>query len=336
VQAAVRGPAVGDLETVFRERWEDPQPLSRNPIHRLGNVIHGDDASPGPLPPQLDDPAASGTCAVQVLRTYPRRRRPYAFAPQGERSVARAYAKATKRARRLIYLEDQFLWSAALADVFATALAEYEELRIIAVVPLWPDQDGRFSMPPSLVGRKDAVDILLRAGGDRVAVYGIENEQGTPVYVHAKVCVVDDVWAAVGSDNVNRRSWTYDSELSVAVLDDTLDERPPADPAGLGDGARVFARDLRLRLAREHLGRRADDVDDLIDPASAFDAFRHTASALEAWHAGGRRGERPPGRLRAVPRLEVPRWVRAWAQPAYRLLYDPDGRSRADRRAGRF
>jgi len=33
VQLAIRGPAVGDVETVFRERWEDPQPLSRNPIH---------------------------------------------------------------------------------------------------------------------------------------------------------------------------------------------------------------------------------------------------------------------------------------------------------------
>ena len=79
-------------------------------------------------------------------------------------------------------------------------------------------------------------------------VFDVENHEGTPVYVHAKVCVVDDVWASVGSDNFNRRSWTHDSELSCAVLDDTRDERAPTDPAGLGDGARVFARDLRLRL----------------------------------------------------------------------------------------
>ena len=83
--------------------------------------------------------------------------------------------------------------------------------------------------------------------GDRVAVYDLENEAGTPVYVHAKVCVIDDVRAAVGSDNFNRRPWTHDAELS-ALLDETRDRREPLDPAGLGDGARVFARDLRLRL----------------------------------------------------------------------------------------
>ena len=79
---------------------------------------------------------------------------------------------------------------------------------------------------------------------------------GTPVYVHAKVCVVDDVWACVGSDNFNRRSWTHDSELSCAVLDDTT------DPTRAGGDARVFARDLRLRLLREHLDRPADGSDD--------------------------------------------------------------------------
>ncbi|HZA30508.1 MAG TPA: phospholipase, partial [Propionibacteriaceae bacterium] len=34
-QAAITGPAVYDVETVFRERWLDPAPLSRNPVRRL-------------------------------------------------------------------------------------------------------------------------------------------------------------------------------------------------------------------------------------------------------------------------------------------------------------
>ena len=39
----------------------------------------------------------------------------YPFAPHGERSVARGYTKAIRRARRLIYLEDQYLWSTEVA-----------------------------------------------------------------------------------------------------------------------------------------------------------------------------------------------------------------------------
>ncbi len=79
--------------------------------------------------------------------------------------------------------------------------------------------DGALSMPPNLIGRVDAMRMLRKAGGDRVAVYGLENEAGTPIYVHAKVCIVDDTWSIIGSDNFNRRSWTHDSEIGCAVLD---------------------------------------------------------------------------------------------------------------------
>ncbi len=130
----------------------------------------------------------------------PYRRSGYYFAPDGERSIARAYRKVRPRARSLIYLEDQYLWSAVVVAALARALRGSPDLRLIAVIPRFPDQDGRLSLPPNLVGRIKALDLLRRAAGDRVTVYGIENAAGTPVYVHAKVCIVDDTWAIVGSD----------------------------------------------------------------------------------------------------------------------------------------
>jgi phosphatidylserine/phosphatidylglycerophosphate/cardiolipin synthase-like enzyme len=167
-----------------------------------------------------------------------------------------------------------------------------------------------------------------------VHVFDVENHAGTPVYVHAKVCVIDDVWSSVGSDNFNRRSWTHDSELSCAAVDETPDGRAPADPAGLGDGARRFARDLRLTLMREHLDRADDDDEDLLDPDSAVRVIDATAAALQQWHRGGRVGPRPPGRLVPHEAERLPWHQRLWAVPAYRLVYDPDGRPWRDRRSG--
>jgi len=216
---------------------------------------------------------------------------------------------------------------------FAEALQEFPQLQIVAVVPRYFDQGGLFKWP-SQVGREQAMKALMDAGGDRVGIYDIENSEGTPVYVHAKVCVIDDVWAAVGSDNFNRRSWTHDSEVSCAIVDESRDAREPHDPSGLGDGARVFARDLRLKLWREHLGRGDGDAADLLDPTEAVQKFRDAANALEGWHTGGERGPRPPGRLRPHPRFRPPRATLLWAEPMYRLVYDPDARPRAMRKAG--
>jgi phosphatidylserine/phosphatidylglycerophosphate/cardiolipin synthase-like enzyme len=321
VQLAIRGPAVGALDDVFRERWTDPTALdARSPLAWLRDRIAGADLKAGPLPAKPADPPRCGTHAIQVLRTYPRKHPPYPFAPNGERSVARGYRKAIPRARSLIYIEDQYLWSAEVAELFAAALRANPELHMVAVVPRHADVDGRFSLPPNLVGRVQALEVCRRAGGDRVHVFDVENPHGTPVYVHAKVCVVDDEWACLGSDNFNRRSWTHDSELACAVL----------------DTAGTFARDLRLRLMTEHLDRAPGDDADLIDPVSAVEAVCASAKALQAWYDGGRTGPRPPGRLREHRAERLPRRTELWALPAYRLIYDPDGRPRSLRRRGRW
>jgi phosphatidylserine/phosphatidylglycerophosphate/cardiolipin synthase-like enzyme len=339
IQAEVRGPAVHDLEQAFRERWYGSSVLDLpSPVRQLyDRAYHMGAMTSRPLPePTAHDETRRGTHAVQVLRTYPARLRRYPFAPHGERSIAHAYRKVFARAQCLVYLEDQYLWSRPVARIIASALRDKPGLHVIAVVPRYPDSDGPITRIPGMLGQHEVIHACAAAGGERFAVYDLENHQGTPVYVHAKVVVVDDVWAMVGSDNLNRRSWSHDSELSIGVLDSKLDAREPRDPAGHGDGARTFARDLRLRLWREHLDRRADDVDDLLHPQEAFAAFRHQAMQLAAWHKAGSSGSRPPGRVLPHHCATPTAVQRLWATPLYRMVFDPDGRAWRDRFRGRL
>jgi phosphatidylserine/phosphatidylglycerophosphate/cardiolipin synthase-like enzyme len=323
LQLRLQGPVVGALDLTFRERWNDPAPLDMlSPIAWIQDKLRGADLTPGELPEQPPDPPACGPHAVQVLRTYPDAHFEYDFAPHGERSIARAYNKVVPRARRLIYVEDQYLWSKRVAQLFAKALRDNPELHLVAVIPRHPDVDGRFALPPNLIGRRQALETCFEASSQRVHVFDVENTEGTPVYVHAKACVVDDIWACVGSDNLNRRSWTHDSELSCAVLD--------------SDGE--FARDLRLRLMREHLDRAVDGSEDrgLGVPETAVQEIVASAEALDAWHESGKVGPRPPGRLRAHRPERLGLITRLWAAPAYRMFYDPDGRAYRDRLSGQW
>ncbi len=230
-----------------------------------------------------------------------------------------------------MYLEDQYLWSELVAGGIAEALAASPGLRLVAVVPRYPDADGTLTGPPNRLGQIRAMELLRQAAPDRVAFFDLENVRGVPVYVHAKVCVVDDVWFTCGSDNFNRRSWTHDSELTCAVLDPERDDRAPTDPGGAGDGARVLARAVRLQAWSEHLGLPEDDPQ-LLDHDAGFALWGRTADALDAWHAGGRQGPRPRGRVRRHEPDPVGRAARLWADPLYRTVFDPDGRPRRLRR----
>jgi phosphatidylserine/phosphatidylglycerophosphate/cardiolipin synthase-like enzyme len=303
---------VGDLHRWLVERWDDPHPLDRRTPYRL--LVQGlarMPRHPGKLPEAVPDPPPAGPHAVQVLRTYAHKHPGFPFAPRGEHSIARGYLKAFARAKFLIYVEDQYLWSEVVAEGLREALERSSDLRIIAVVPRYPDQDGRLSGPPA---RYAQLEALRRLDSDRVAVYDLENEDGVPIYVHAKVCIVDDAWMTCGSDNFNRRSWTNDSELTCAIDSPEL------------------AHSLRRRLWSEHLCTPSPDL----DPRTGFDQWQTTAAALDRWYADSCQGPRPGGRIRPHRPQPLGPTESLWAPWLARHLYDPDGRPRPARHHNTF
>ena len=153
------------------------------------------------------------------------------------------------------------------------------------------------------LGQQKAYDLLKRAGGDRFALYDLENRAGVPVYVHAKICVVDDEWMTC-------RLRQPQSPLMDPRLRAHLRRGRPEWPT---------ASNLRVSLWAEHLGLPPDDPR-LLD----------LDGASELW---ARRAQEPDCRARPHAGPRVPRRTRIWAEPAYRLFVDPDGRPRALRRA---
>lgn len=223
VYLEVRGPAASDVHHNFVQRWNEASERGA-PAGLWPDPVTADD-----LPfPTVASPACGGV-PVQIVRTVrpglytsatpAAGAAPYAIA-EGEASAGEQYLAAIASARRSIYLEQQFLAS-------PEALAALEDAlhRGVEVVVLMP----RAPMPQVRAARADPrwapLFAQLAALGrfERFTLAGpVATAPGAPpqdVYVHAKVALVDDRWATVGSTNVATRSFVGDTELNASFWD---------------------------------------------------------------------------------------------------------------------
>ena len=210
VSTRLRGPAVADVDAHFCARWTDV----------TGEPLAG-----------CEPPPAAGSMAVQVVRTVPEK--VYDFLPRGQFRILEAYLRALRSARSQIYLENQFLWSPEIVRVLADKLRNppSEDFRLTVVLPSKPNngaddtrgQLGVLALADDGDGRFLAATMQSRTG-----------EVTGPLYVHAKVGIVDDEWLTVGSANLNEHSLFNDSEMNVVCCDPEL------------------ARSTRERLCAEH------------------------------------------------------------------------------------
>jgi phosphatidylserine/phosphatidylglycerophosphate/cardiolipin synthase-like enzyme len=263
VHLRLRGPAVLDIERNFRDRWNEPETPSLVPPEPSPPPITS------PLPPVATSP---GTHNIQVLRTYaciPDRslltptNHYNAFAPRGETTILAGYLKAIARARNYIYIEDQYLVSEELAIALGRALNTANKL--IILVPR--ETDG---FPVSAFNfHQDQFLRIVRAGHPaKVHIFHpLQPTSGSPIYVHSKVMIIDDVYAVIGSPNVNRRGSSHDTELAAAVVD-----------SDVVNGACRFARDFRQSLWGEHLGIPALDPR-IADPIVGVGEWERQAAA---------------------------------------------------------
>jgi phosphatidylserine/phosphatidylglycerophosphate/cardiolipin synthase-like enzyme len=257
VAAAVDGDAARALGELVRDRWR----IATGKVLAPVETTHI--AWPRELEPTLRN------VNVGIARTVP-----HVEGKQTEvREVEALNLTAIAAARHTIYLENQYLASRTLVEALATRLKEPDGPEVVVVMPR--RSESRLEETAMDSARYRLLHLLWAADEhDRFSVYWPVTEGGTPIYVHAKVMVIDDRLLRIGSSNLNNRSMGFDSECDVAV---EADLNAPDHEAVSGTIASV-----RLSLISEHLGVAVDEFERALAEHGSF------LQAVEALRGDGR------------------------------------------------
>jgi phosphatidylserine/phosphatidylglycerophosphate/cardiolipin synthase-like enzyme/uncharacterized membrane protein YdjX (TVP38/TMEM64 family) len=232
VQVAVQGDAAAAVGDLFRERW---------------TRATGDRLEPPPLDGEPPWPEGLGPDA-EDLKVGLARTRPGYHDQDEVREVEHLYLDAIAGAQRSIYIENQYLTSARIVEALAERLREDEGPEIVMVLPRrcpgWLEEQTVGLLRRGRLQQLHAADAQRRLRVVYPHVPGVEDG----VFVHAKLMVVDDRFATVGSANLSNRSMGLDTELNLAVASEGE------------DGLSQTISSLRNRLLAEHLGSTAEDV----------------------------------------------------------------------------
>ncbi len=255
VAARIAGPAVQDVAENFAMRWA---------------------ATTGEKLPAVATPPPAGDIELQIVRTVPDGM--YPELRRGEFRILDSYLRALRAAQRFIYLENQFLWSPEILAVLREKLARppTHDFRLVLVLPARPDTGGDDT--------RGQLGTLVQADGDggrllACTLYAIGGDKDWPVYVHAKVGIVDDAWMTIGSANLNEHSLFNDTEMNLVWHDAALVQQ------------------TRLRLWAEHLQRPVNEV--ASDPIAVIDGVWKPIASAQAERR--KRGERATHRLALLP-----------------------------------
>lgn len=226
VQMAVAGEVARTLGDLLRDRWQ------RVTGRRLRPVDGAFDPWPGDLASDLEN------ARIAVARTEP------AWKDEPDvREIEHSLVDGIRAARERIYLENQYLTSAAVGDALAARLGEAEGPEVVVVGPRrcegWLEEVTMGVLRAGLARRLREAD---RYGRLRLYAPMASRERDVAIRVHSKVTVIDDAWLSIGSANLSNRSMGLDSECNL-----TLEAADRSDVADAIAG-------LRRRLVGEHLG----------------------------------------------------------------------------------
>jgi phosphatidylserine/phosphatidylglycerophosphate/cardiolipin synthase-like enzyme len=239
----VEGEAATALAELSRERWVTAggEPMEPCP----------DDAA-SPWPEFLN--AEYQFVEMGIART----RAEYEDAPE-IREVQALFLEQIAKAKKFIYAENQYFTSPKIADAIAARLKEAHPPEIVIVGP--EKADGWLEQKAMDGARVELVRALKAQDNAKCFAYYIPHTaRGEPIYVHAKLMIVDDRILRIGSANMNNRSLGLDSECDIFI---------DCDRPG-NDSACETIRQLRASLIGEHIGLPPERVSQLLEQGKSM------------------------------------------------------------------
>jgi cardiolipin synthase len=200
---AVRGPLVQVVRNTARAMWlrahlghqwrDEVRALagSRRPVKealRLIRRLRGRD------PPALSVDAPQPVAAAFVVRDNVRQRR----------AIERAYVEAIRAAQRRVDIAVPYFYP---GRAFRRSLRQAARRGVQVRLLLQGKLDYRIA------------GLAARVLYDELRARGVYIYEYTPAFLHAKVAVVDDDWATVGSSNIDPLSLLLNLEANVVVQD---------------------------------------------------------------------------------------------------------------------
>ena len=257
VYVEVTGPSATDVRHNFVERWNEASerhaPDGNWACDASDELSHGERAGD-----------RCGTSTVQIQRMLdPRRYAP----PRVERSILEQYQHAIDAARRTVYLQNQAI---PMPEVARHLLAAVERgVDVVMLVPPVPEPyvyEARHD--PQQASRFWGIEALGRHENFTLAGLA-EHHAGKrcAAYVHAKMMVIDDVWATVGSCNLHPFSLAGHTEMNASIWNAEV------------------AQGLRRTLLDRHLGVATGSFDDRAALRLFKDVARANRRRMEAGEA---------------------------------------------------
>lgn len=254
--AIMSGPAAAALSELARDRWERAHDAPIDEEFRPGA-----DLWPDSIKPMLSD------VDIAIARTEP---------PETDRAsvaeIETLYLDSIEAARDVIYLESQYFCADSITQAIKRRLMEPDGPEIVIIQPDAAQkmiEDQAMHLTRSRMVR----DLRAHDYHGRFRIFYPVNAAGEPIYVHAKISVIDDRILRVGSSNIDRRSMGFDTECDVAL-------------AGSTRQARARIAQTRNRLLAEHLNTTPDEV------ATQIAAHGSLIAAIEALNDHQGRGLR--------------------------------------------